>query len=150
MSPVLINIINATIPDRFASFNIEFFYPSYEWWRLFDNRTNTLWNALSTGPNVMYVTLNDRYLLTSMQVTAYGDMWHDPKVIELYTDENATCLSANFTYPQAPSYYYTYPVNSLTNLARPLIVKRLLINIAQRWSSWQSWLPEIAIYGIPY
>lgn len=147
---MLINIINATIPDIFQNIDIELFYPGSEWWCLFDNRTHTVWNAMGVGPNAMYVTLNDEYLLTSMRVTAYGDMWHDPKVIELYVDEDATCLSANFTYPQPPSYYYAHAVNSLITLPRPLIVRRLLINIAQRLSMWQAWLPEIALYGIPY
>ena len=91
----------------------------------------------------MYVTLNDEYLLTSMQLTVYGDMYHDPKVIELYADENGTCLGANFSYAIAPSNYYTYPANSFANLTRPLIVKRLLINLAQMWSVWQVYLPEI-------
>ena len=151
LSSVIVNVTNATIPERFVSLNISLYLEYYQWWLAFDHSQWTIWNAgFGYGPNYMYVTLDDEYLLTAMQLTAYGDITHDPKVIELYADENAMCLTANFSYPQAPSGAMTFPPDSLTNLTRPFVARRVLINIAQRWSGWQSWLGDITFYGIPY
>lgn len=152
LSPVIVNVTNATMPDRFKDLNITLYWASYEWWLAFDNNQWTMWNAgISDNlPNYMYVTLDQTYLLTAMQLTAYGDITHDPKVIELYADENATCLVASFSYPQPPAGAMTFPADSFANLIRPIVAHRLLINIAQRWSMWQVWLGDLRFYGIPY
>lgn len=151
VSPVIVNVTNATIPARFLYLNIELYLHLYEWWLAFDNGLWTIWNAGSSfGPNYMYITLNDEYLLTAMQLTVYGDVTHDPKVIELYADENATCLAANFSYPQSTTGAKIFPPDSFANLTRPFVARRILINIAQRWSTWQTWLGDLRFYGIPY
>jgi hypothetical protein len=122
-----------------------------EWWVAFDNDASTCWNSGPIiVPDYLFVTFDDEYLVTSVQVSAYGDITHDPKIIEFYLDENATYLAANFSFPEAPSYYDTFAPNSFNDSGKPLVAKEILINVAERWSINQVWLAEITFFGIPY
>jgi len=100
----------------------------------------------------MFVTFDDEYSLTSIQLSVYGDITHDPKLIEFYSDENATRFLTNISYPTEPngSYWYTMPATFLNNLERPFVAKYILIDVAERWSIYQVWLSELTFFGIPY
>ncbi len=76
-------------------------------WHAFDNNVGSLWNSgPSNVADYMFVTFDDEYLLTSIQLSVYGDIIHDPKLIEFYSDENATCFLTNISYPTAPNGSY--------------------------------------------
>ncbi len=47
-------------------------------------------------------------------------------------------------------WWKAFDTDSLTALANTIVGKSLLINVAQRWLVWQTWLPTLAIYEIPY
>jgi hypothetical protein len=146
-----ITVTNGTIPAKFLSLNLLLNYSGMEWWRAFDNDTSTGWNSGAIAvPDYLFVTFDDEYLLTSVQVTAYGDITHDPEIIEFYLDENATYLAANFSFPKAPGYYYTFAPNYFNDSSTQIVAKEILINVAERWSIYQVWLIELIFFGIPY
>ncbi len=152
MASQRINVTNGIIPAKFLNLNLLLNYSGMEWWRAFDNNVGSLWN--SCPPNVadyMFVTFDDEYLLTSIQLSVYGDITHDPKLIEFYSDENATCFLTNISYPTESngSYWYTMPATFLNNLERPIVAKYILIDVAERWSIYQVWLSELTFFGIP-
>lgn len=149
-TPVRINVINGTIPDKFSSYGLAADWSGTEWWRAFDNQTGDFWNsAASFVPDYLYITLDDTYLLTSFQLTVIGDITHDPQLVEFYLDENAICLAGNFTFPQAPSSWYTFTPTSLISLDKPIVAKQILLSFI-RFSVYQLWLPGFTLFGIPY
>ncbi len=148
----MINVINASIPAIFIYYNISLYHSPWPWWNAFDNQTSTSWNSgAAFVTDYIYITLNDEYLLTSFQMTPYGDVTHDAKIVEYYLDENATCLAGNFTFPQVPSNHssFVFPMTPFNYTQQPIIAKQILIGFI-RWSIYQLWLPELALYGIPY
>ncbi len=146
----MINVINASIPAIFIYYNISLYWLPWPWSNAFDNQTSTSWNSgASFVTDYIYITLNDEYLLTSFQLTSYGDTGHDTQFIEYYLDENATCLAGNFTFPVPSSLRYTFSPTSFNYTQEPIIAKQILIGFI-RWSIYQLWLPELALYGIPY
>ena len=95
MSVVKLNVINGTLPGNFSKLVITLNAGGYEWWRAFDNNINTFWNALSnTVLDYMLITFDDEYLLNSLQLTVYCDVTHDPKIIDVYLDEEVTCMES--------------------------------------------------------
>ena len=143
-------VIDGSVPSKFANLGIQLYKSGSEWSKGFDSSTSTIWNAVQGGvPNYLFITFDDNYLLRSMELAVRGDGVHDPKIIELYSDQNAECLMARFSYEKKTS-AYTFPTDSLSNLNKSIVAKYLLINIAQRWTTWQTWLARLRFYGIPY
>ena len=150
MVPTQIKVMNATIPAKFQSLNIDLYWSGYEWWKAFNNQSGDFWNAgTSYVPNYLKIIFNDTYLLTSFQLTLYGDTTHDAKYVDYYYDENATCLAERFNFSVPPSYWYTFPTRAFNYLEKPIVRKEILLNFT-RGSVYQLWLPELTLFGIPY
>lgn len=142
--------MNASLPARFANISINFNNTGQEWWRAFDNISTTAWNANPAHmPTYLYLTFDDEYLLTSLQLTVIGDTTHDPKFLDFFLDENVTALADIFSFPVAPSYWYTFPIQFFNYTYDPIVAKQIVINIT-RWTSYQVWLCELGLFGIPY
>ncbi|CAF0953811.1 unnamed protein product [Adineta steineri] len=148
MPIVKMNVINGTLPGNFSQLGIQLNSTGYEWFRAFDNNTYSYWNANSYNvSDYLLVTFNDTYLLHSLQLTVYGDGWHDPKAIDVYLDKEATCLGQSFAYPMITNLsYLTFAPNQFNNSIRPLAAKEVMINF-ERLSLNQIWLFELSFFG---
>ncbi|CAF1308819.1 unnamed protein product [Adineta ricciae] len=142
MSVVRIPVIGGTSQAQFSNLGIELNTTGDEWWRAFDNDIYTIWNPHSyLLPDYLCITFNDKYLLSSFQLTIYDDAWHDPKTIYMY-------LGQSFSYPAINNgtYYHTLsPI--LFNIANnPLATNQLLLMI-NPWKTNQVWECEFTFFG---
>jgi hypothetical protein len=151
MTLITIPVINGTIPNKFLNLNIAITVNGYEWWRAFDGNIYTFWNAqIHYVTNYLLITFNDVYLMNSLQLTIYGDYYHDPKTIDIYLDENAMCLSQTFSFPYyTDGSFPTYPVSLFDTTSRWVVTNQLLLGI-DRWSTNQVWLFELSFFGALY
>ena len=151
MSLVRIPVINGTLPGNFSNLDITLNHTGYEWWKAFDNNIYTFWNAYSTTVHdYLLVTFDDEYLLSSLQLTVLGDMWHDPKTIDVYLDENAIYLGQSFSFPLINNYsYLTFETSSFNSISKPLVTKQVML-VIDRWSGNQVWLFELTFFGALY
>jgi hypothetical protein len=141
-------VVTGTLPSKFSYVDMSFNATGVEWWRAFDNKTNTFWNRLGSY-NVLdyiFVTFDDTYLLNSIKLTVGGDGMHDPQTLAVYTDENGTCFEQSFWFPQITNGSFTFAPRSFNTSARPLATKHALISI-ERWSIYNTWLFELTFYG---
>ena len=150
LAPQYIQVLNASTPAVLNVTAMVFNWTGNEWYRAFNNKTNDYWNGNTfPGANYAYLTFNDYYLLTSFQVTARGDYYHDIKTLEFYRSANGTCLLESFDFAAPPSTYYTYSATSFNYQTVPITGSGVLANF-WRWSTYQLWLSELTFYGIPY
>lgn len=62
--------MNAVLPVKFQTRNDSLHQPGGEWWTAFDNNLGTYWNSeVNPVPNYMFVTFDDEYLMTLMQLS---------------------------------------------------------------------------------
>ncbi|CAF1123952.1 unnamed protein product [Adineta ricciae] len=149
MSVVRIPVIGGTLPAQFSNLGIELNTTGDEWWRAFDNNIYTIWNPHSyLVPAYLWITFDDKYLLSSFQLTIYGDAWHDPKTIYVYLDENAMYLGQLFTYPAINNgtYYLTLSPSLFNITNNPLATNQLLLMI-NPWETNQVWGCEFTFFG---
>ncbi|CAF1154031.1 unnamed protein product [Adineta ricciae] len=147
MRIVQMPVISGTLPSKFSYVDESFNASGVEWWRAFDGNIYTYWNRLGSYQvlDYIFITFNDSYLLNSLQLTVYGDGAHDPKIINIYLDENGTCLAQSFWFPQTNN-FTTFPLNYFNTSVKPLATKHALLSI-ERWSVYQAYLFELTFFG---
>ncbi|UJR12655.1 hypothetical protein I4U23_016829 [Adineta vaga] len=148
MTVLKIPVIDAILPAKFSNFDMSFNSSGEEWWRAFDNSIYTYWNRYGNDHVLDYVffTFNDTYLLDSLQLTVVGDVTHDPKIIDVYIDENGTCFGQSFSFPQATSNFYTFPSSNFNTSVKPLATNHVLL-VIERWSMFQTYIAELTFSG---
>jgi hypothetical protein len=152
MSLIRIPAINGTLPDKFSNMGGGGLYSSgYEWWKAFNGNIYSFWNPNSFNvTDYLLVTFNDEYLLSSMQLTVYSDGWHDPKTINVWRDENATCMGQSFLFAKITNIsHLTFAPSQFDIVNNPLVTKQILLDI-DPYGTNQVWLYELAFFGALY
>jgi hypothetical protein len=131
MTLMNITVINGTVPINFLN-SSKINSTNLQWYRAFDNNIATDWGAgIVNVINYLFITFDNEYLLSSLQLTIIGSGTFDPQTIYIYLDTNATCLGQSFWFPQITNSTFTFAPSQFNTSSRPLVAKQVLLGFTR-------------------